>query len=61
MAPQVINEYESGKAIPNNGVIARIEKALGASRHICCSNEASPMKLLVVNADLGSPEKQGAV
>ena len=30
MAPQVINEYESGKAIPNNGVIARIEKALGA-------------------------------
>ena len=28
--PQVINEYESGKAIPNNGVIAKIERALGA-------------------------------
>ena len=30
MAPNVINEYESGKGIPNNAVIARIEKALGA-------------------------------
>ena len=28
--PQVINEYESGKAIPNNQVIAKIERALGA-------------------------------
>jgi len=25
----VINEYESGKAIPNNAVIAKIERALG--------------------------------
>ena len=30
MQPQIINEYESGKAIPNNAVIAKIEKALGA-------------------------------
>ena len=30
MQPQVINEYESGKAIPNNAVIAKIERALGA-------------------------------
>ena len=30
MQPQVINEYESGKAIPNNQIIAKIEKALGA-------------------------------
>ena len=30
MQPQIINEYESGKAIPNNGIIAKIEKALGA-------------------------------
>lgn len=29
MQPQVINEYESGKAIPNNAVIAKIERALG--------------------------------
>jgi len=29
-APQVINEYESGKAIPNNAVIAKIERALCA-------------------------------
>ena len=29
MQPQVINEYESGKAVPNNAVIAKIEKALG--------------------------------
>jgi len=28
--PVVINEYESGKAIPNNAVIARIERAVGA-------------------------------
>jgi len=28
--PQVINEYESGKAIPNNQIIAKIERALGA-------------------------------
>ena len=30
MQPQVINEYEAGKAIPNNQVIAKIERALGA-------------------------------
>ena len=30
LQPQVINEYERGTAIPNNAVIARIEKALGA-------------------------------
>ena len=30
MQPPVINEYESGKAIPNNQVIAKIERALGA-------------------------------
>ncbi|EOD28180.1 hypothetical protein EMIHUDRAFT_447165 [Emiliania huxleyi CCMP1516] len=30
MQPQVINEYESGKAIPNNAIIAKIERALGA-------------------------------
>ena len=29
MAPNVINEYESGKGIPNNQVIAKIERALG--------------------------------
>jgi putative transcription factor len=29
MAPNIINEYESGKAIPNNAVIAKIERALG--------------------------------
>jgi len=29
MQPQVINEYEAGKAIPNNAVIAKIERALG--------------------------------
>ena len=34
MQPQVINEYESGKAIPNNQVIAKIERALGA---VCAS------------------------
>ena len=30
MQPQVINEYESGKAIPNNQIIAKLERALGA-------------------------------
>jgi len=29
MQPQIIQEYESGKAIPNNQVIAKIERALG--------------------------------
>jgi putative transcription factor len=29
MQPAIINEYESGKAIPNNAIIAKIEKALG--------------------------------
>ena len=28
MQPQIVNEYESGKAIPNNQVIAKIERAL---------------------------------
>merc|ERR1719164_138 len=27
MQPQVINEYESGKAIPNNQIISKIERA----------------------------------
>lgn len=27
--PQIISEYESGKAIPNNQLIAKIERALG--------------------------------
>ena len=26
---QVINEYESGKAIPNNTILGKIERALG--------------------------------
>ena len=30
MQPQVINEYEQGKGVPNNAIIAKIEKALGA-------------------------------
>ena len=30
LQPQVIAEYENGKEIPNNAVIARIERALGA-------------------------------
>jgi|TARA_B100000524_G_C23548315_1_gene333839 putative transcription factor len=30
MQPQIINEYECGKAIPNNAIIAKIERALGA-------------------------------
>ena len=29
MQPQIINEYESGKAIPNNQFIAKMERALG--------------------------------
>ena len=29
MQPQIVNEYESGKAIPNNAIIAKFEKALG--------------------------------
>lgn len=28
--PQVIQEYESGKAIPNNQIIGKLERALGA-------------------------------
>ena len=27
--PQVINEYESGKALPNNVIMMKIEKAIG--------------------------------
>jgi len=29
MDVKIVNEYESGKAIPNNAVIAKMEKALG--------------------------------
>jgi putative transcription factor len=28
--PQVIREYESGKAIPNQQIIGKLERALGA-------------------------------
>eukprot|EP00179_Madagascaria_erythrocladioides_P001429 CAMPEP_0198312254 /NCGR_PEP_ID=MMETSP1450-20131203/3691_1 /TAXON_ID=753684 ORGANISM="Madagascaria erythrocladiodes, Strain CCMP3234" /NCGR_SAMPLE_ID=MMETSP1450 /ASSEMBLY_ACC=CAM_ASM_001115 /LENGTH=134 /DNA_ID=CAMNT_0044015193 /DNA_START=44 /DNA_END=448 /DNA_ORIENTATION=+ len=28
--PQIVNQYESGKAIPNNQIITKIERALGA-------------------------------
>ena len=27
--PQVINEYESGKCIPDNAVLGKIERAIG--------------------------------
>jgi len=27
--PQVVNEYESGKAIPNQAVLSKLERALG--------------------------------
>lgn len=27
--PQVVNEYESGKAVPNQAVISKLERALG--------------------------------
>lgn len=27
--PQVVNEYESGKAIPNQNVLGKMERALG--------------------------------
>jgi hypothetical protein len=27
--PQIIQEYESGKAIPNNQIIAKLERVLG--------------------------------
>lgn len=30
MDAKTVNEYESGKAIPNNAVIAKMERALGA-------------------------------
>ena len=30
MQPTIINEYESGKAIPNNAIISKIERVLGA-------------------------------
>jgi len=29
MDAKTVNEYESGKAIPNNAVIAKMEKTLG--------------------------------
>ena len=29
MQPQIINEYESGKGIPNNQIISKLERALG--------------------------------
>lgn len=28
--PQIIGEYESGRAIPNGQIISKIERALGA-------------------------------
>ncbi len=27
--PQIVNEYESGKAVPNNQVLGKMERALG--------------------------------
>ena len=27
--PQVVNEYENGKAIPNQAVLSKLERALG--------------------------------
>lgn len=31
--PQVIADYESGKAIPNNQVMGKIERAIGEISH----------------------------
>merc|ERR1711934_62458 len=38
--PQVINEYESGKAIPNSQIINKIQKALGI--YISGKNQGQP-------------------
>lgn len=27
--PQIVNEYEAGKAIPNNIILGKLERALG--------------------------------
>jgi len=38
--PQVINEYESGKAVPNSQIINKIQKALGI--YISGKNQGEP-------------------
>ena len=43
--PQVINEYESGKAIPHPQVISKLERALG------CRLPRAPKKKKVKNTD----------
>ena len=31
--PQVVNDYEAGRAIPNNQVMGKLERALGEYTH----------------------------
>lgn len=42
MQPQVIQEYENGKGVPNNAVIAKIEKALGCKLPRVPKQKAKP-------------------
>lgn len=43
--PQVIADYECGKAIPNNQVMGKIERAIGE----CDSLSQIPLTLLIIN------------
>ncbi|KAF6729099.1 Endothelial differentiation-related factor 1-like [Oryzias melastigma] len=65
--PQVIADYESGKAIPNNQVMGKIERVIGKNSsgwvHIqrrarCGSDEAPPLSLSGMKLrgkDIGQP------
>ena len=43
--PQVIADYESGKAIPNNQVLGKVERAIGKNYY--CAVSTSDLKLNV--------------
>ncbi|BFZ57474.1 multiprotein-bridging factor 1 [Savitreella phatthalungensis] len=45
--PQVINDYESGKAVPNQQILAKIERQLGVK-----------LRGKDIGADLGGPKKK---
>lgn len=59
--PSVINDYESGRAVPNQQVLAKLERALGVklrgkgefNKYI---STRSPILMLILStADIGSP------
>ena len=55
--PQIVTEYEQGKAIPNQQILAKMERALGGSRHLLSQHS---LLIISLGRDQAAWQGQGA-